>query len=588
MNTQGRTAEGVAAAPDSTSTIIEPYGSKLVNLLVGDAGERVELKAKAAQLPSVQISARTLCDLELLATGAFSPLDRFMKEADYRTVVDDMRLADGTLFPIPITLPVEPSDAIRPGREIALRSPTNQLLALMTIEEIYGWDYAHEAKSVFGTLDTRHPLVSEMTGWAKAYASGPLRVFELPKHYDFPHLRLTPAEARGRLAKFGFPDVAAFQTRNPMHRSHEELTKRAMQTIEGALLLHPTVGVTRLEDIDYFTRVRCIQALYSKYFDPSRTLLGILPLAMRMAGPREALWHMIIRRNYGASHFIIGRDHASPGKNSQGVPFYDPLGAHRLAQQHEAELGIRPLLFKEFVYLPDENRYEEGDAVPAGTKTAAISGTAVRDEYLRKGKALPSWYTRPEVNEILTQAHPPRERQGFCIWLTGLPSAGKSTIAEVLETKLLENGRRVTVLDGDVVRTHLSRGLGFSQEDREINILRIGFVASELVRHEGVVLCAAVSPYRSTRDQVRSRFEPGRFIEVYVNTPIDVCMTRDVKGLYARALAGQAKSVTGIDDPYEPPIKPELEIATVTQSAEEAAVAILAHLQQTSLIPAAP
>ena len=587
MNSAGEPSPAPGVGPRPSAPLIPPYGSKLVHLLVDDPEERAALKARAAQMPSVQISARTLCDLELLATGAFSPLDRFMREKDYTRVVEDMRLSDGTLYPIPLTLPIELTDAVRSGREIALRSPTNQILALMTIEEVYAWDYTREAERVFGTLDTRHPLVSEMTGWHKWYASGALRVIELPKHYDFPQLRRTPAEVRDRLRKFGFSDVAAFQTRNPMHRSHEELTKRAMQTIDGALLVHPTVGVTRLEDIDYFVRVRCIQALVSRYFDASRTLLGILPLAMRMAGPREALWHMTIRRNYGANHFIIGRDHASPGKDSKGVPFYEPLAAHELALEHQAELGIRPLLFKEFVYLPDENRYEEGDAVPSGTKTSSISGTAVRDDYLRKGKPLPAWYTRPEIAEILTQAHPPRERQGFCIWLTGLPSAGKSTIAEVLETKLLENGRRVTLLDGDVVRTHLSRGLGFSQEDREINVLRIGFVASEIVRHEGVVLCAAVSPYRSTRDQVRSRFEPGRFIEVYVNTPIEVCKTRDVKGLYARALAGQAKGVTGVDDPYEPPIRPELDIDTVNRSAEEAAAAILEHLQKASLIPPA-
>jgi sulfate adenylyltransferase len=573
--------------PSGSSKLISPYGSKLINLVVEDSRERAALKERSSRLSSVQISARSVCDLELLATGAFSPLDRFMGERDYSRVVDEMRLSDGTLFPIPVTLPIERTNEIDVGREIVLRSPTNQILALMTIEQIFPWDYEHEVERVVGTLDTRHPLAAEMTRWSKSYASGPLKIVELPKHYDFLQLRLAPREVRARLEALGFRDVVAFQTRNPMHRSHEELTKRAMQMISGALLVHPTVGVTRLEDIDYFTRVRCIQSLIAKYYDPHRTLLGILPLAMRLAGPREALWHMIIRRNYGANHFIIGRDHASPGKDSRGLPFYEPFAAHELAHRYQEEIGVKPLVFKEFVYLPEEDRYEEGGAVPNGTKTQTISGTQVREDYLRKGNLLPSWYTRPEVADILHRAHPPRERQGFCVWFTGLPSAGKSTIAEILATKLNEHGRRATLLDGDVVRTHLSKGLGFSHEDRETNILRIGFVASEIVRHEGVVLCAAVSPYRATRDQVRSRFEPDRFIEVYVNTPIGVCKDRDVKGLYARALAGQLRGFTGIDDPYESPISPELDIDTVKLTAEEATLSILDYLKRKSFISAA-
>ena len=572
------------AAVEPASPLIAPYGSRLINLFVDDAEERAELKDRASRCPSVQISARSLCDLELLATGAFSPLDRFMGQDDYRRVVDEMRLADGTLFPIPLTLPIEPTSEIGIGKEIALRSPTNQLLGLMTVEQIFPWDYEREARQVTGTVDTRHPLVAEMTRWSKWYASGPMQIIELPLHHDFLPLRRTPREVRQLLGELGYAEVAAFQTRNPMHRSHEELTKRAMEQIHGALLLHPTVGVTRLEDIDYFTRVRSIQALFAKYYDPARALLSIFPLAMRMAGPREALWHMIIRRNYGASHFIIGRDHASPGKDSKGVPFYDPLGAHELARKHQQEIGVQPLVFPEFVYLPEEGRYENSETLASGTKTQTISGTQVRDEYLRKGRALPAWFTRPEVAEILMHAHPPRERQGFCVWFTGLPSAGKSTIASILASKLHEYGRRVTMLDGDVVRTHLSKGLGFSHEDRETNVLRIGFVASEIVRHEGVTLCAAVSPYRAARDQVRSRFEAGKFVEVWVNTPVDVCADRDVKGLYAQAKAGKVKGFTGIDDPYEAPIRPEIEIDTVKSTPEDAAQQILDYLTQQTFI----
>ena len=587
MDLRERSSQSSRAQSDTSSPLIAPYGSRLVNLLVQSPRERAELKEYASQLPSIQISARSICDLELLAIGAFSPLDRFMGEKDYRRVVEEMRLADGTLYPIPVTLPVERDGTVEVGREIVLRSPTNQMLALMKVEEIFDWNYEHEVQNVTGTLDTRHPLASEMTRWPKFYASGPMKVLELPQHYSFPQLRLTPAQVRRRLTELGFPQVVAFQTRNPMHRSHEELTKRAMQKVHGALLVHPTVGVTRLEDIDYFTRIRCIRALVANYYDPKRTQLSILPLAMRMAGPREALWHMTIRRNYGASAFIIGRDHASPGKDSRGVPFYDPHAAHHLAEKHQKEIGIQPLFFREFVYLPDEDRYEEGESVPKDKTTHTISGTEVRDGYLRKGRLLPSWYTRPEVADILTHAHPPRDRQGFCIWFTGLPSAGKSTIAQILANRLNEHGRKVTVLDGDVVRTHLSKGLGFSHEDREVNVLRIGFVASEIVRHEGVVLCAAVSPYRATRDQVRSKFDAGKFIEVFVNTPIDVCSTRDVKGLYARARSGQLKGFTGIDDPYEPPIQAEIEIETVKQTAEDATLSILEYLGKSSFLSAA-
>src|SRR5262245_3792971 len=588
MDVGERDSQPSRAKSDTSSPLIAPYGSKLINLLVESPRERAELKEYASQLPSIQISARSLCDLELLAIGAFSPLDRFMGEKDYRRVVEEMRLADGTLYPMPITLPVERDGTVEVGREIVLRSPTNQMLALMKVEEIFDWNYEHEARNVTGTLDTRHPLVSEMTRWPKFYASGPMKVLELPQHYSFPQLRLTPAQVRRRLTDLGFSQVVAFQTRNPMHRSHEELTKRAMQKVHGALLIHPTVGVTRLEDIDYFTRIRCIRALVANYYDPKRTQLSILPLAMRMAGPREALWHMTIRRNYGASAFIIGRDHASPGKDSRGVPFYDPHGAHHLAENHQKEIGIQPLFFREFVYLPDEDRYEEGESVPKETKTHTISGTEVRDGYLRKGRLLPSWFTRTEVADILTHAHPPRDRQGFCIWFTGLPSAGKSTIAQILATRLYEHGRKVTVLDGDVVRTHLSRGLGFSHEDREVNVLRIGFVASEIVRHEGVVLCAAVSPSRATREQGGSTFDAVKFTEVFVNTSVDGGATRDVKGLYARARSGQLKGFTGIADPYEPPIQPEITIETVKQTAEDATLSILEYMRKNSFLSAPP
>jgi sulfate adenylyltransferase len=479
-----------------------------------------------------------------------------------------------------VTLPVEPGPAIQLGQDVALRNAKNELLAVMTIDEIYAWDQADAAQKAFGTQDLRHPLVAEMYRWGKLKISGRLRVLQLPKHYDFQNLRLTPAEARARLRAFNRPNVVAFQTRNPLHRVHEELTKRATQEVGGVLLLHPVVGLTKPGDVDHFTRVRTYQALAQRYYDPGHILLALLPLAMRMAGPREALWHALIRRNYGANHLIVGRDHASPGVDSTGQPFYGPYDAQELVERYADELGVRMVPFRELVYLPEEERYEEAPNVAQDVRIASISGTQVREDYLNRGRKLPDWFTRPEVADILAETYPPRHRQGVCIWFTGLSGAGKSTTAEILTGQLLEHGRQVTVLDGDVVRTHLSKGLGFSKEDRDTNIRRIGFVAAEIARHGGVVMCAAVSPYRATRNDVRNMVGKDRFVEVFVDTPIAVCEERDVKGMYAKARRGEITGFTGIDDPYEPPLHPELTLDTVQHSPEENARLILNYLIQ--------
>ncbi|HEY0077784.1 MAG TPA: bifunctional sulfate adenylyltransferase/adenylylsulfate kinase, partial [Pyrinomonadaceae bacterium] len=445
-----------------------------------------------------------------------------------------------------------------------------------------------EARHAYGSTDLRHPLVAETNSWGELYISGELKVLALPRHYDFRSLRLTPAEVRERLAALGHQNVVAFQTRNPLHRAHEELTARAAKEIDGALLLHPVVGMTKPGDIDHYTRVRSYRVLAERYYDPNRMLLALLPLAMRMAGPREALWHAIIRRNFGANHLIVGRDHASPGRDSQDRPFYGPYDAQELVAAHADETGVRPMPFSELVYLPEEDRYEESTRIPEGKRTASISGTEVRENYLHRGRALPKWFTRPEVASILAQAHPPRYKQGFCLWFTGLSGAGKSTTADILTVMLLEHGRQATSLDGDVVRTHLSKGLGFSKEDRDINIRRIGYVASEIVRHGGVCICAAVSPYRATRNECRALIGQDRFIEVFVDTPLDVCEQRDTKGMYALAREGKIKNFTGIDDPYEPPLNPEIRIDTTRQTAEENAERILAYLVERGFVSPSP
>src|SRR5262252_6395645 len=457
---------------------------------------------------------------------------------------------------------------------------------LMTIEEIYVWDAAEVGEKAFGTLDLRHPLVAEMHRWGKVHISGKLQVLQLPKHYDFQGLRLTPAQTRARLEAFGYSNVVAFQTRNPLHRVHEELTKRAALEVGGVLLLHPAVGMTKPGDVDHYTRVRAYKALATGYYDPHRILLALLPLAMRMAGPREALWHALIRRNHGANYFIVGRDHAGPGNDATGKPFYGPYDAQDLLQRYSAELGVQMVPFHELLYLPDEARYEEVSRIPATARTAAISGTQVREQYLNQGRLLPEWFTRPEVAEILAETYPPRHRQGVCIWLTGLSGAGKSTTAEALTVLLLEHGRQVTLLDGDVVRTHLSKGLGFSKEDRDTNIRRIGFVAAEIVQHGGVAVCAAVSPYRATRNDIRNLVGADHFIEVFVATPLEVCEARDTKGMYAKARRGEIKGFTGIDDPYEPPESPEIRLDTVAHTPEENARRILQHLLQQGFVRA--
>ncbi len=564
-------------------TLISPYNGNLVNLIVtGD--ERQELLEKSSRLPSIQISARSLCDLELLACGAYSPLNRFMVKADYERVLTEMRMSDGTLFPIPITLPVDEKDLPSWSEQITLSDARNNTLAVMNIEDVYHYDAQREARLVLGTTDPRHPLISEMVRWGKVYVTGEIKVIDLPRYYDFAELRRTPAQVRALLERMGNTNVVAFQTRNPMHRIHEELTKRAADEVNGSLLIHPVVGMTKPGDVDHYTRVRVYRALSENYYDQNRTLLSLLPLAMRMAGPREALWHAIIRRNYGANYFIIGRDHAGPGNDSHGKPFYGPYEAQLMLTQYGEEIGVQPIEFKTLIYMADEERYEEQEKVPEEARIFSISGTQVRDDYLAKGKTLPEWFTRRETAEILQQMYPPRHKQGICIWFTGLSGSGKSTTAEVLTSLLLERGKQVTVLDGDVVRTHLSKGLGFSRDDRDTNILRIGFVAGEIARHGGTVICAAISPYRATRNEARKMVGEERFIEVFVDTPIEVCEQRDVKGLYARARRGQITGFTGVDDPYEPPADPEITLYTTEASPEENAHKIVAFLEERGFI----
>jgi sulfate adenylyltransferase len=563
-----------------------PYGGKLVNLRVDDA-RAAEMKATAKDYVSLTLDERGLCDLELMAVGGFSPLTGFLGKADYERVVAEQRLADGTLWPLPVTLPVTPGEGVAEDKTLALRDVYGNLLAFLHVEEIYPVDKAAEARGAYGSADAKHPSVAYLNRIPGHYAAGRLEVLRIPPHYDFVELRRTPEELRRHFNELGWTKIVAFQTRNPLHRAHEELTKRAAEQIGGGLLIHPVVGVTKPGDVDHYTRVRCYRALVDNYYEPGSVVLSLLPLAMRMAGPREVLLHAIIRRNYGCTHFIVGRDHAGPGADSTGKPFYGPYAAQEAMGKYKDEIGMEMVDFKQMVYLPEENRYCPTDQVPAGVKTADISGTQVRDNYLAKGLQLPEWFSRPAVAEILNETNPPKFRQGLTIWFTGLSGSGKSTVAHALVERLAEFGRNVSTLDGDEIRTHLSKGLGFSKEDRDTNIRRVGYVAGLVAQHGGTTLCSVISPYRAVRDEAR-KMSKGNFVEVFCDTPLDVCEKRDVKGMYAKARAavaeGKPMGFTGIDDPYEPPVNPEVTLDTSKMSVEECADTIIDKLLELGYI----
>jgi sulfate adenylyltransferase len=571
---------------NKNENIITPYGDSLVDLSAKN-GERAELISRLSSLPKIVLSQRNVCDFELLATGAFSPVDSFLGKNDYENVLERMRLANGKIFPVPITLSVNQFEGLRLDGECTLVDRYDNPLGIIRVEEIYDWDWQREAFFVCGTKDSRHPLVAEMQSWGKYNVSGKITALNLPRHYDFEEFRLTPSQVREMLQSLGKNNVVAFQTRNPLHRAHEEMIKRAAGTVDGALLLHPVVGVTQRGDIEYIARVRSYKKLIEKYYKENTVLFALLPLAMRMAGPREALWHAVIRRNFGANHLIIGRYHATPnGGCSNGDSFYGAYDAHELMLNYEQETGVKPILFSEFVYLPGEDRYEEIKNIDKHKSYFQLSGTEIRNR-LKEGRSIPEWQLRPETAEILkeNQPTPKAQKQGFCIWLTGLSGAGKSTIANLLVAKLSERGRQATLLDGDVVRTNLSKGLGFSKKDRDINVRRIGFVASQIVKHGEAVICAAISPYRSTRNECRLLIGDSSFVEIFVNTPLEVCEERDVKGLYSLARSGKLKNFTGIDDPYEEPSNPEIRVETVGQEPEFSAEKIIEYLIKKGLIP---
>jgi sulfate adenylyltransferase len=547
-----------------------------------------KLKVEAGELLSWDLTPRQICDLELLMNGGFNPLKGFLTEADYDGVVENMRTSDGSLWPMPITLDVSEkfSDGVEPGTDIALRDQEGVILAILSVTDKWVPNKSREAEKVFGADDQAHPAVNYLHNVAgPVYLGGPITGIQQPVHYDFKARRDTPNELRTFLRKMGWRRIVAFQTRNPLHRAHQELTFRAARESQANLLIHPVVGMTKPGDVDHFTRVRCYEAVLDKY-PAATTTMSLLPLAMRMAGPREAVWHGLIRKNFGVTHFIVGRDHAGPGKNSQGEDFYGPYDAQDLFREHEAEMGIEMVPFKHMVYVEERAQYEPADEIEDKENVTIlnISGTELRRR-LAEGLEIPEWFSFPEVVEELRKTRPPRAKQGFTVFFTGFSGSGKSTIANALMVKLMEaGGRPVTLLDGDIVRKNLSSELGFSKEHRDLNIRRIGYVASEITKNGGIAICAPIAPYATTRRAVRQDVEEyGAFVEIHVATPIEVCEARDRKGLYKLAREGKIKEFTGISDPYDVPENPELRVETDNVDVDHCAHQVLLKLEAMGL-----
>jgi sulfate adenylyltransferase len=573
-------------APKHRSRLNPPHGGVLKELYLPESDAALA-RRDAAALPAWDLTARQLCDLELLLNGAFSPLEGFLGRADYERVRDELRLADDTLWPMPITLDVSEAFAatLAVGARVALRDPEGVPLAILTVEETYVPDRALEAERVFGTTDRTHPGVADLLERTHpVYVGGKLVGLAPPQHLDFAALRDTPRSLRAWFDAHGWERVVAFQTRNPIHRAHRELTLRAAKDSGAKLLIQPAVGRTKPGDVDHSTRVRCYEAVLGHYPKDS-VKLSLLPLAMRMGGPREAVWHAIVRKNYGATHFIVGRDHAGPGNDATGRPFYGPFAAQELLARHQQELGIRIVPFPAMVYAANRDAYVPANEVKADDDVRDVSGTELR-RLLATGAPIPDWFTYPEVAAVLRERYPAAGKRGFALFFTGLSGSGKSTLANAVIARLGERSARpVTLLDGDVVRKHLSKGLGFSREDRAANVTRIGYVASEIVRHGGIAVCAPIAPYADVRAEVRALVEAhGDFIEIHVATPIEVCEARDRKGLYALARAGKLTGFTGVDDPYETPERPELSVDTTDVAPTTLADRVLAVLRDRALI----
>ena len=546
-----------------------------------------KLKKDASKYKSWVLRDRQICDLEMILNGGFSPLNGFLNKEDYENVLTDMRLSDGSVWPMPITLDVnsEFSKSISIGDNITLKDKEGFSIAVLEVEDKWEPDLNKEAELIFGTKDVSHPGVDYLLNYSNnIYIGGKVELIDLPHHYDYKDLRLSPKILKKKFKDLGWDNIVAFQTRNPLHKAHVEMTLKALEDLDANLLIHPVVGMTKAGDVDHYTRVRCYQHVLEKY-PANKAILSLIPLAMRMGGPRETLWHALIRKNYGCTHLIVGRDHAGPGLNKEGNPFYGPYDAQEMLQEFEEEIGIKMVPFKFLVYLPDENIYKPIDEISNDTNYKTVSGTELRD-YLDKGKDIPEWFTYKEVANELQKSQPPISKRGFTIFFTGLSGSGKSTLANGLLIKLLENGNKpVTLLDGDIVRTHLSSELGFSKEHRSLNVKRIGYVASEITKNGGIAICAPIAPYEKDRFYNRNLISKlGGYIEIHVSTSLEKCEERDVKGLYKLARKGVVKEFTGVSDPYEAPQNAELVIDSSDVDPEKLVEKIYDFIKSSSFI----
>jgi sulfate adenylyltransferase len=546
------------------------------------------LKKQSNNYFSIDLTPRQLFDLELILNGGFSPLKGFMTQEEYKSVVENGTLPNGLCWPIPVYLdvPEETAQQLSADQPIALRDMEGFLLAIMTVSDIWQPNKTREAKSIYGSEDTAHPGVAQlMETERKYYIGGTILGLQQPVHYDYKMLRLNPADSRAFFQRMGWRRIMAFDTYKPLHNAHKEMALLAARRNKVNIFMHPIVGLTHPGDIDHYARVRCFEAII-KTFPADSVILGLLPLAMRMAGPKEALWHAIIRKNYGCTHFMVAPDHADPFTSSTRERFYTRGAAQQYVAEHEQTTGITMVEFKKMAYLPARAQYLPIDQIEEEeTHPLELSATELKRR-LDLNLDIPNWFSPPEVVEVLKKAYPPRSKQGLTIFLTGLSGAGKSTIAKVLMSRFLQMGDRpVTLLDGDIVRKNLSSELGFSKHDRELNIIRIGFVASEITKNGGIAICAPIAAIAKSRLQNRQLISKyGGYIEVFVSTPLGTCETRDRKGLYAKAKAGIIKGFTGIDDPYESPENAEITIDTTDITPDEAAEDILLYLKQKQYI----
>jgi len=573
----------------SPEKLVSPHGGALVDR-IATPSEADALRARAARLPALSLDPRELADLELIATGAASPLTGFLGSADYESVLGRLRLANDTVWPLPLTLAVadEPRTLLEPGSEAALFDSQGRLWGVVAVSEVFRRDPQRESRLVYGTEDPSHPGVAYLLSRPRWLVAGDVLVLPLPDDLPFAERRLTPRQLRDEIQARGWRHVAGFQTRNPIHRAHEHMTKLALEFADG-LVIHPLVGETKNDDVPASVRFRAYEVLVDKYYPPGRTLLAAFPAAMRYAGPREALFHALVRKNYGIDRLIVGRDHAGVGE------FYGPYEAQEIFDRFsQEELGVTPLKFEPTFFCRDCDALASPRTCPHDAASRLdLSGSKVR-ELLRNGRRLPEEFTRPEIAEILREHYagrvvdpaPQRNGTGLIVWFTGLSGAGKSTLAEALRRSLAEGERPLEILDGDEVRTHLSAGLGFSREDRDTNVRRIGFVARLLARHGAAVATAAISPYAATRAEVRAQAEGEGipFVEVYVEADLDCLVARDVKGLYRRALAGEIAHFTGVSDPYEPPEAPDVIVRSDRETVEESLGRILGALEERGLV----